>query len=45
MLYEIYYLRLPGLNTSASYFFDKTGFEWELIEYSTDKADEQFLYE
>jgi hypothetical protein len=27
------------------YFFDNMGFEWERIEYSTDKPDKKFLYE
>ena len=27
------------------YFFDNFGFEWELIEYSSEDPDEKFLYE
>lgn len=27
------------------YFFDSFGFEWELIEYNSDKATEKYLYE
>jgi len=27
------------------YFFDHAGFEWELIEYLSDKSDEKYLYE
>ena len=27
------------------YFFDHSGFEWELVEYSSQKPSEKFLYE
>ncbi|NVK21188.1 MAG: VOC family protein [Kangiellaceae bacterium] len=27
------------------YFFDSTGFEWELVEYFSNDPDEMFLYE
>ncbi|WP_241836728.1 VOC family protein [Salinivibrio sp. IB574] len=27
------------------YFYDKAGFEWELVAYSSDKAEERYLYE
>ena len=27
------------------YYFDKAGFEWELVEYFTKKPSEKFLYE
>lgn len=28
-----------------AYYFDKAGFEWELVEYLSDKPGEMFLYE
>ncbi|MBT8232061.1 MAG: glyoxalase, partial [Saprospiraceae bacterium] len=28
-----------------AYYYDHAGFEWELVEYLSDNADEKFLYE
>lgn len=27
------------------YFYDKTGFEWEMVEYLSDSPEDKFLYE
>ena len=27
------------------YFFDKTGFEWEMVEYTSDSFEDRYLYE
>ena len=27
------------------YYYDKAGFEWELVEYFSEKTDDKFLYE
>jgi hypothetical protein len=33
------------IHRKRMYFYDKAGFEWELVAYSSDKTEERYLYE